>query len=396
MVRKLPLILWFILPGISISSSLSAQSRLNDTLLLNDFQHQEFGEAILYLQGLDSSTKSTTQCLSLLGYAYYMDDQLSKSLSAFHQVLLADSADQNAQSYIASIFFQTDNLHVSLRFYRELHAERKWDPFIDKRLSIIYDKMDDKDSALVYLFQAYRLRPLDPDVVSRLGDLLTDNKQYVLADSILDGFLAGDSTRLNVISSKINSAYAQQHYVQILRFDTLLRNSSDFSSYSNALIKIALAYLYTKQFDLCMDLCNFLIDGNEKSETILYIKGMALFSIKKYDSSLVCFQQCIKMAIPDGTDTYYGQIGYIYESLKNYPKAIASFDTAYYIFHDPVQYYNIGRIYEIDYHNFKSALKYYKKYLTLTNLPEDQKNPIHEYVQLHIRAIERYLKKSSH
>ena len=78
---------------------------------------------------------------------------------------------------------------------------------------------------------------------------------------------------------------------------------------------------------------------------------------------------------------YYYNLALNYESLKQYKKAVANYDTAYYLFKNPVMNYNSGRICETDLKNTPLAKKYYTAYLAKANPVEADEKKAYEYVK---------------
>ncbi|CAN5495211.1 hypothetical protein BH11BAC5_BH11BAC5_22340 [soil metagenome] len=60
---------------------------------------------------------------------------------------------------------------------------------------------------------------------------------------------------------------------------------------------------------------------------------------------------------------YYYNLALNYESLQQYAKAINQYDTAYYLFKNPVMNYNCGPIAEAHLHNLQQAPNYYRHYI---------------------------------
>ena len=81
-------------------------------------------------------------------------------------------------------------------------------------------------------------------------------------------------------------------------------------------------------------------------------------------------------------ELYYYNLGENDEAtVRQYKAAITQYDTAYYLFKNPVMKYNCGRIYESNLKNMKLAQKYYTQYLALAKPESPDEKKAYEYVR---------------
>lgn len=76
---------------------------------------------------------------------------------------------------------------------------------------------------------------------------------------------------------------------------------------------------------------------------------------------------------------YYYNLALNYESLKQYKKAVGNYDTAFYLFKNPVMNYNSVRICEINLKNTPLAQKYYTE--TKANPAEADEKKAYAYLK---------------
>lgn len=125
----------------------------------------------------------------------------------------------------------------------------------------------------------------------------------------------------------------------------------------------AIGYYYTSDYAGCVRTCDLLISHQLKTRTVLYLEAMAFRKQKKYKLSLATLNDCIALAIDSKAADYYEAKADIYETLGAYRRALTQYDTAYYIFHDPLQLYNKARLYDARLKSPRTALRYYRLYL---------------------------------
>ena len=80
-------------------------------------------------------------------------------------------------------------------------------------------------------------------------------------------------------------------------------------------------------------------------------------------------------AISNTAEWYYNDLGDNYESTHDYRRSVAHYDTAFYLFHDPLALYTCGRICETELHDLGRARMYFRRYLALAKpqTPEEKK-----------------------
>jgi len=76
--------------------------------------------------------------------------------------------------------------------------------------------------------------------------------------------------------------------------------------------------------------------------------------------------------------------------INNEPYAIAQYDTAYYLFKNPLMLYNCGRILDEHLKNYDAAKKYFSKYMRLAKPQSADEKRAYEYIR------KRYYKKDQH
>jgi hypothetical protein len=105
-----------------------------------------------------------------------------------------------------------------------------------------------------------------------------------------------------------------------------------------------------------------MILNHVNSRSVLYLLALAYKEEKKYHLSLVTLDECIGDALSSDADSYFSAKGSIYETLNQNREAIREYDTAYYLFKNPLQLYNKARIYDTELKSPRTALRYYQLY----------------------------------
>jgi tetratricopeptide (TPR) repeat protein len=356
-----------------------AQSPMVDKGKLTDFfQNQQFEEAISYLQPAVGQDSNNLQLLGFLGYAHYMNDDLPVAEHYYQKILGADSNNQSALRYLTSINFNS-NPAIALEFARRLVNSQPSKAAYKRTLGDLLRRMHEKDSALVFYNSAYDMAPNDQRNAGTLADALIDNKSFSRADSILDAGLAKDSLNLSLLKLRIRSAYEAKDYPRVIPPGEKLIGQHDISL--GAMTQLVLSYYNLKKYTDCIRVCEYLLTNELEVESIYYYEAKAWAKLNNFARSNELLQTCLSKSISKTAELYYYNLGENYESLKQYKKAVAQYDTAYYLFRNPIMYYNCGRICESKLKNMKLAKKYYGMFLKIANPKSTEEKKAYAYVK---------------
>jgi tetratricopeptide (TPR) repeat protein len=243
----------------------------------------------------------------------------------------------------------------------------------------LFRRRNQKDSAFNYYEQAFRLSPYDSKNGAALAELLLDQKNYLRADSITDEGLVRDSLSVPYLKLRIRSWYEVAAYQKvILPGERLLRlGEGSLSTFT----QVVLSYYNLKLYKDCIRVCDLLIERGLAGENILYYSAKSHAKLREFDKSNELLKSCLEMAISNTAEYYYHALGDNYEEMKQYKKAIAQYDTAYYLFKDPLMLYESGRILDGHLENYDAAKKYYNKYLILAKPQSADEKKAYDYIR---------------
>jgi tetratricopeptide (TPR) repeat protein len=348
--------------------------------VMDYFQNQEFVEAIDYLGPALGEDSVSVPVLGYLGYAYYMTDRLTAAEQCYERIFHLDSVNKSALSYLEILHYH-DDPERALDFTMRLNQLQPDKSVWWRTKGDLQRRLKQPDSALSSLCRAYELAPEDVKNIASLADLLIEKKDYGQADSILDAGLAGDSLNFPLLKLRIRSAYTTRNYAAALEPGerTIRHNLSDV----NAQSWLALSYYNLQRYADCIRVCDFLQSSGYDMESVLYYEARAWAKLRNYRQSNLLLAVCLKKAISPTAEWYYNDLGDNYEGLKDFKTAIASYDSAFYLFRDPTMLYSCGRIAETGLKDNVLARKYYLRYLAIAHpeLPAEKK--AYAYVEAH-------------
>lgn len=366
--------------------SAAAQSAsIDKNKVMDFFQNQQFDEAISYLNAANVIDSQNTQLFGYLGYAHYMNDNTKIAEDYYRKIITIDPDNISALQYLATLN-KNDKPDNALQYTRRLILLQPNKATHYRNMGELFKRKDKQDSAFTYYTKAYLLAPKDYRNGVGLADILIDKNKFAAADSIIETGLKDDSINISFLKLRIRSAYNADDYEGVrIPGERIIRLQE---SPLNALTQVMLSYYNLKLYTDCIRVCEYLITNGYTVENIFYYEAKALARVKQFDKSNELLKTCIHLAISKEAEMYYYNLGLNYQALGQYKKAIAQYDTANYLFKNPVMNYNSGRICEINLRNMKLAQKYYIKYLATANPVEADEKQAFEYIK------KRYGKKN--
>jgi len=350
------------------------------SIVMDFFQNQQFAEAIDYLQPAFTADSNNINVLSWLGYASYMNDDKPASERYNTRIFQLDSNNISALSYLVTL--NRDDAHViAMDFTGRLIRLQPTKALWWRTMGDLFRKSNEIDSAIICYDHAYGLAPADYKNAVGLADALIEKKLYPRADSVLDAGLTHDSMNLSLLRSRVHSAYLSQDYAAAIIPGERIKQQN--ISILNALTWLTLSYYNLKKYPECVSTCEYMLANGLDIESIYYYESRAYAKMKEYKKSNELLAICLDKAISHTAEWYYNDLGSNYEELKDFKTAVANYDTAYYLFKEPLMLYNCGRIAETQLKNKAMARKYYTLYLRTAHPLSAEEKKAYNYVRLH-------------
>jgi tetratricopeptide (TPR) repeat protein len=356
----------------------SQTSSFDKSRVQDYFQEQQYEEAITYLQPIVAADSANQQTLRLLGYALYMADNVRDAKQCYQRMFSNDTANITANHYLATIYYNRDP-DLAIVYYTRLITLQPQTANYRRSLGELLSRKKLKDTALLFLHEAYRLSPRDPRNLVSLAEVLIDTKNYHQADSLLEVGLGRDSLNISFLRSRIRSAYEAKDYISVIVPGERLLRLAEINM--GPLIKLTLAYYNLQHYEESIRVCEYMFAAGLETEAVYYYAAKSYAKLKDYGKSNEYLEQCLGKAISKTAEMYYFTYGENYEATKQYKKAVAAYDTAYYLFKSPLALYNCGRIYEVELKNPTLARQYYTRYLQTAQPVEAGEKKAYAYVK---------------
>jgi tetratricopeptide (TPR) repeat protein len=342
------------------------------------FQNQQFEEAITYLSPVAAVDSGNLQVLGYLGYAHYMNENTEEAEKYFQRIVSIDPGNLSALGYLARLNTNKDPEKAKQYTWRLVTLQPGkavwW-----RNMADLLHRTNQPDSAMSYYHQAYSLVPDDYRNAAGLAEILIEKSDFARADTILERGLTKDSLNISLLKLRIRSSYDEKEYEHALPPGERLMRLEETSV--SPLTQVVLSYFTLKKYTDCIRVCEYMLNKGLELESIYYYEAKACSKLKLYAKSNELYETCLAKAISGTAEMYYYNLAENYEALKQYSKAVSQYDTAYYLFKNPVMNYNSGRIYESELNNAKLAQKYYALYLQTARPHSADEKKAYEYVK---------------
>lgn len=353
--------------GLSTAMAVSGQSLYSGSQLQQYYQNQDFEGAVQYLKQFSNDSLSWQYHLDY-GYSLYMNNQVTEALSVFKIAWQKQPENLQANIYLALIYNMLRRKENALLHHKLLTMLAPLNGKFWQQCGDAFSRLKIDDSAKLCYTKAYQLKPFDDGIVVDYSDALDKAKQKDSAMLIVDMFLQNDTTSTAMLSQKVKLSFKKEDYKSAIVWGEKLMNCNalGFQTYNY----LAYSYLNEKQFDSCIKVYALAELENMGNESLTYCAALAYTGKKNYAKSNELLDDCLKLNLMPTAITYFRGKADNYESTKEFKKAIAQYDSAYYIFHKPLDLYYKGRVYDIFLNNKPQASLFYKKYIAEQKKPE--------------------------
>jgi tetratricopeptide (TPR) repeat protein len=359
--------LFLIFCKLTFPAILNGQAGYDRDRLVQFYQNQEYGRAIEYLLPLSGLAADMIRFNNDLGYSYFMNEQYENALEFFMRVYRQEPSNTLASLYIAEIYADRKETDSSLAYYRNLiYYQPSNYRFWQKAAQVHYSKLQ-YDSSVYYFQKGYDINSRSGSLVVQYAEARLRLQQVGKADTLLQYFLAVDSSNRDVIAKRIDISYRKADYATAIHWgEKLWQDSVDAVI---PYINLAYSYLATDSLDKCIALATWMEYKKRTTQSLVYCAAQAYAGKKDYTRSNELLDQCLKQSLQDDAVEYFNAKSDNYEAMKQYRKSISYYDTSYYIFKSPLDLYYTGRIYDKYLHNKEKAGYYYRKFVA------ERKNP---------------------
>jgi len=336
---RLAILFSLIISGIS-SIAQAGNDPIDRTSVSTFFQNEQYNEAVDYLVAKNAEASSDINVINDLGFAYFKAEKYQEAQKIYLKAISFDSLNFIANRHLALINKHFKDYDNELIYYQRLLRIQPSAAVLYKLTGDTYLSLKNTDTALLYYARAYHLQPKNFAIAFAFADNLADNEQYPKADSITKAFLVNDSLNVLMLRLAIRSFHQQKKMREAASLTQrwLLVNEID----PKTAVNLAQANYSISNYEACYKVCDTLLKQDVETESLLFYASQAKYKLNDFRKSNELLQQCLNLAISKNGNVYYFSRADNFEALKQYKKAVAAYDSAFYLYRDPLALYNIG------------------------------------------------------
>jgi len=354
------------------------QSTLMDEQALSAFQ-----KAV----SLDSANRNYN---FILAKSYYSKSKNRLAEPLFSNLYGNDTLNWVYAYYLTSIYMQENRFDESIKIYDRFLKKDSANYAFHDRKGFALLKKGVYDSARIMYEESLQLKPDNTSAIKNLAFLYAEDNRRDTAVYILTEGIKIDPSDMDLYVRRAQLNYSRNYNKRALDDYLVILASGD--STELYLKRAGIGYCNNLQQNLAIKylLLAYKIDSSDY-ETCSYL-GQSYYKLRDMKRSIYYYEKVLKILAPITNQTRLSQI-LLAESLKEdgqYREALNTYLKAQQIKPDPNIYMIMANIYDEQFNDKKSALRYYQLYLD--NLKSGGGMVSREYLDAIMKRME-YLKE---
>ena len=357
--------------GLIIPALAQQTPAIDNSLLLEYYQTQHFGDAADYLKKTYPEPVTDLKILSSLAYSSSMAGRLPEADSYYQRIYAADTTNTTVLFNLGSVNERRGNNARAVVYYKKILLKDSTNFSVYKEMATLSRSSGDVTNAIIYLMKANKLNPTEPDVAYDLSTFFINLKLYKKADTVVTTALAADTLNLLLLLGKAQIDYRLDKFPETVTVCTgLIRSGNQTNEVINMLGN---SYYSLKNYNDCITTLKRLEQNSTATETSFYYTAMSYKALHNQAMAVNYFGKAIKEAVSPNVNSYYGEMADSYDHLHQAKKAVNAYQKSLLYGVMPLTYYALGNLYDTELKNKALAKRYYKRYIC-SNPPKGQQS----------------------
>lgn len=364
-------LLLLLLPLAAQSQNAPADSRAQISIWLQEGAWDDI------LKSAAGAASGDTFLLQSAGYAAYQNGDVEVSRTYYNRVLMLDSNNRQAL-YISALLLKGDEQYgTAILLLARLCTAAPGVAQYQVLLADCYNAITNRAAALKALLNATTLAPSSATIAARLASTYNGLEQRDSAAAILSRAMLFHPGEPALISQAITVAYAQKRWrIASALADSLI--STHKLRYEPMLTAIY-ADIESRNWKHAVSLGKALTALGGETEDVLYSAAYAQQKLGHWSAADSLLRRCVRKRLKPELERYYILLAEGAAEQKDWGRAAAYYDTAYYLFKNPLTLYSKGIMLNEAGHKPAASLTF-RQYLALRHSRQDT-------------AIARYMKQ---
>ncbi len=354
-------------------------------------QKRDFNNAILILQK-GYEIFEDEKIAKLLANTLYNTGQYNKALPYFE--FYADDYEMFVKQIKVLEFYDKNKKAITL-----LENAVETDSLNSELLELLarnYAKVDSANLAINYYNKIIDINPENQLVLQRLTNLYIQNKKYIEAINLCDYALEKDSTNLKFIKYKGMASFAIKDFQMAEWCFQDLVDSGDSTIFT--LKNLGISQYNLNGFDESIENLSKVVEKNDQDFDAVFFLALGYLKRNETEKGLFYIEYARELLEPNPIilSTLYSEKALFYIRIKEFDKAVESYEIAYENSFKPDIMFYVGSLYYNDLKNYDKALLHFENYLDLIKdlKPEERENSLPNQKTISLKeSAEFYINK---
>src|ERR1700712_674294 len=236
-----------------------AQQKVDDSLLLEYYQTQRFGDAFDYLKKTYPEPVTDLKVISSLAYTSQMAGKLADADGYYQRLYDKDSTSMPLLFSLGNINIRRGNNAQALVYFKKILLRDSTNFNVNKQMATLSQKLGNGKDYFGYLKKANQINPAEPYVAFDLAGYYINSNGYKKADTVVDYALAADSANFLLLQQKALIDYHLKKYKETIAIGTKLMEQGESSG--SLVNMMGGSYYELKDYNNCISTFKLLEDN---------------------------------------------------------------------------------------------------------------------------------------
>jgi tetratricopeptide (TPR) repeat protein len=288
---------------------------------------QDYSKAIAVLLPLKEKYPADVQIIMQLASCYDKLSMTEESIACFDELI--KMYPKNAYFIIrkADLLYRSQKYDEAIAAYKRAFEEYN-SSNLPKQIAYSFGKMQQWDSAKVYINRALKIDSTDEKAKIELIKITVNQQDYSSALNLSDQFLSRDSDNIEVNNLKSLCYYQLNDYKHAIANLEHSRLLGDTSLFVNKYL--GFSYFFTENDEKAYPCLARAFEQDSTNTNVLYALASVNQSVENYPEAIRLYEKLIQRVVPayNTMYTYYKKLAASYEEDKEYQSAFENYKKA--------------------------------------------------------------------
>ena len=356
---------------------------------LSYMQEYNFSKAIGYLEMANDKNPKDHNILRSLSRCYETIGDNKSAIGKYKLSLQFDSTQLTSRMQLALLLEDIGQYNQAYNHYLQLVKEDSTNFYFTRQVARCSKKMDSIDVAVTWYKRTIQLNPKDISSAIQLINFLIGQGELDSSEHYSDMAYIQDTSNVRIIKQKAYIKYLKKEHEQAIEW---FRKALSYNDSTKFLCKyLGMANYKSSYYDSAIVYLSKAYKLDTLDVEVAFFIGNAFGKLLQEEMALAYLEKAKNIIMPskDLMISIYGKMGEMHNAIDEYNLALVDYLTPHGFYPDePELLFYIAIQY--DYMtNYKKALRYYERFLSVANSSYDKEVPDGLNISFNAYARER-------